>query len=857
MLDLVRGHLARRETNFRLLVPTATLAEHLRNVLARDGFAFRPRLILTLARFVEPFAGKPQPPAALLELVLARVLASQRHAEFASVVETIGFVEALAAAVDEFSTAGAEADTLDAHLTGPYAKPFASVYRAVEAEMSALGFAFRGQRLRDAARQVRLDGIERLYLDGFVSFTALETAFLTSCPAQVTVTLPEWEGSAAARQALGGRVERCAAAAPNAALRVVAAPTLELEADEIARRILARRGTGLPFREMGVVVRQARQYVPALRSAFARFGIPARFYFSDPLSHHGVVRYLSALAGSGASGWPLESLAEALSHPASGLGGTSEGDWLNYRLREAMPGRGLAAARKAAESKGAALFRILDQFDKPLGTLRVAGEWATHLAQLPAAVSRRQPRDGRADEVALWRSRALALEGFVEAGHETARALGADTLLAFPDFWRQVRRVLDLTPLRTPDHRRDVVHVMDAWEARQWRLSQVFVCGMLEGQFPAYPAQEPLFPDAARVRLREAGLRLKTTLERQQEEEFLWTMARTRASGELVLSYPKFNAKGEETLPSFWLSALGVEPEAAIPVRPAAPRGRAAPRPPGIRDETLRPRLRERFVTWGPTAIESFLTCPYQFFARYALRLRELPPRPDERLDFLNQGNLVHATIAEWHQTRRPIGEIFEERFAAFCRDENVRQCFATEVERLEMLRNLEDFAGKPNLKTGAAVETEKAFEFDLAPEIRVKGRIDRLDLFSGGQAHLCDYKYSSTVNLSKRFSGDRLDRYVQGGLYVLALASQGYRVERFDYCALRGGVKWRGYAAAELADLTARSSRLTIQTVRQVLAGEFGLRPADSDACRTCDYPDACRVKAEPMLVRIAGGAE
>ncbi|MDX2151706.1 MAG: PD-(D/E)XK nuclease family protein [Bryobacteraceae bacterium] len=855
VLSLVRGHLERRESHFRLLVPTATLAEHFRNVLAREGFAFRPGLVLTLSKFIEPFTRSAPPPPALLELVLERVLERQRHTEFAGVSGTVGFLESLASAIDEFSTAGTDAASLAGVLSGPYASAFLAVFRSVEEELATRGYALRGPRLREAAEAVGgLSGIGHLYLDGFVSFAALEIEFLKRCPAQVTLTLPEWDGNQQARAALAAaETVRMRGAAPAPAETVVAAPNLELEVDEVARRVLA---AGRPFHEIGVIVRQPRVYVPALRAAFERFGIPARFYFSDPLAANGTVQYLSTLCEAAATGWPLDSLAVAFSHPASGIGGTPEGDWLNVRLREAMPAQGLSAARKAAESKGTVLFRFLEQFDKPLGSMRVAAEWAEHLAKMPGAVSMGQPQDGRPHEVELWRSRALALRGFVEAVRETALALGAETLLPFPDFWRQVRRTLELTPLRTPDRRRAVVHVMDAWEARQWRLPLVFVCGMLEGQFPAYPAQDPLFPDAVRLKLRKAGVPVKTLAERQQEEEFLWTMARTRADEALVLSYPKFNARGEETLASFWLAGAP-EAQEAVAARPAAGRARAAAARAVLYDETLLQRMGEKFVSFSPSAIETFLTCPYQFFARHTLRLRELPARPEERLDRLSQGNLVHDVLSEWHRSGRAIKNIFEERFADYCREANVKQGFATEVARLEMLRNLEAFECDPRLLGGVKIETEQKFEFELAEGIRIRGRIDRIDHLGGGRVRLCDYKYSSMLNVKKRFSEENLDRYVQGGLYVLALAAQGQAVERFDYCGLRGGVNWKGYEGEALTAHMQQAKELTVEAVSRVRAGAIGLEPADRDACRTCDYADACRVKSLPARVRGAGGGE
>lgn len=56
ILEQARARLRVGAADFRLLVPTATMAEHVRNQLAREGFVFRPVLVETLSRFLDPFA---------------------------------------------------------------------------------------------------------------------------------------------------------------------------------------------------------------------------------------------------------------------------------------------------------------------------------------------------------------------------------------------------------------------------------------------------------------------------------------------------------------------------------------------------------------------------------------------------------------------------------------------------------------------------------------------------------------------------------------------------------------------------------------------------------------------------------
>ena len=115
------------------------------------------------------------------------------------------------------------------------------------------------------------------------------------------------------------------------------------------------------------------------------------------------------------------------------------------------------------------------------------------------------------------------------------------------EFWRTAKSVLRLTPLRTAGGNRNVVHVLSAHEARQWRLPVIFVCGLVERQFPQFHRQDPFFTESARSQLQRAGIRVRTTADFEAEERFLFDMAVTRASASLTLSYPLATPEGSRT----------------------------------------------------------------------------------------------------------------------------------------------------------------------------------------------------------------------------------------------------------------------------------------------------------------------
>ena len=117
----------------------------------------------------------------------------------------------------------------------------------------------------------------------------------------------------------------------------------------------------------------------------------------------------------------------------------------------------------------------------------------------------------------------------------------------------------------------------------------------------------------------------------------------------MTLTYPEFDARGERNLPSLFLETSSL-PRGRRRGRCVRRRGGTGARRGRSRSATraLLDYLRERTASVSPTALESFLQCPFQYFARGLLRLQRPPPRPEKRLDFLTQGEIVHQVLARW-----------------------------------------------------------------------------------------------------------------------------------------------------------------------------------------------------------------
>jgi len=879
VLERVRQAARRGRDDVRLLVPTATMAEHLRNELARSGLLVRRRSVQTLWRFLEAVAGDlPQVPAATLRLLVREALEAEGKA-FGEIKDFAGFQGAVADRLEELGEAGLGAAASAALLDSDTGKALSAVYARVEEALRRRGLYWRAERLRAAAGRVAREGVSSigtLAFDGFFSFTAAEMELIAALGERhdVVVTLPEWTGTARLRRELrrrGGVEERCERVRPRPAIEWFAAPSLLRETEEIARQILEQAAAGRPFREMGVVLRSRSRYLPALQSTFERFGIPARFYFAEPLEEHPTVQRLARVIEARLSGWDHEkTLAACRMGPAS-----ASLDRFEFAVLARIPDKGLEPLEAhAGDDRLRELLAALRRIDAwPDGVLPAA-KWAERLRALtdlfpPAWV----PEPMGHEEAARWRTATAALAAFKTALDETAAAIGAGTLLELAEFWREARAVLASTALRPPDHRRNVVHVLDVYEARQWELPIVFVCGLLEGQFPLHHAEDPLLDDAERRRLCQRGVCLPTTEDRNAEERFLFEVATTRATERLVLSYPRFDERGDELLASFLLEEF-LERERAQQLSPVAVRvqGARAAVPyeaVAVTAPELRHWLAEKHATLSASSIETFLECPFRFFALYSVRLEAPPPAPRERLDALLQGEIVHAVLSEHAGGEQDLEPVFEKIFEEKCRAARVPLGYRREAIRRELLRNLKAYMREPAPWEGTLAATEKRFEFALEDGLRICGKIDRIDQLADGRALVIDYKYSSPYRLRELMQGHEEGDKVQGGIYLVAARrALGLEPAGMLFASLRNGVKWVGHRASDairagilcspeqLESLAASASARAVEVARQIQDGVVAPRPADESVCKYCDYREICRVESQAKVDWAGGGA-
>jgi ATP-dependent helicase/DNAse subunit B len=799
-------------------------------------------VIQTLSRFTDGFAETPQVSEPLLYLIVEAAARRVARVEFARVAGLAGFCAALTRTMQELWSAGCDATRLRSVVGGcgaPLGEAFLAVFEEVERELARRGLATRPQRLLEAARRISRDGlsgIHTVWLDGFYALPDPELALIGALREHAEVIM-----------------EQPAFAAPPRS-ELCETPTIEREADEIARRILREAAGGRPFREMTVIVRSPEIYEAILRATFDRFGIPARFYFDAKLERHAVVRFLAGAVDAMLGGWEHAATLSVLR-----LAPDVATDEFDFAVRRELPGAGLEKLKRlAADAPGVAiLIASLERLEEWRGLRLRPAEWATRFGILRELFRPRAPEPGDRGSAGVWRGRAAVLELMDGALAETASALAAEPV-PLAVYWRAVKSIIRLTPLRMEDHRRNVVHVLGAHEARQWRSPVVFVCGLVEKQFPKFHAQDPFFGEAARARLNEAGMRLRTAAEVEAEERFLFDCAVTRATESLVMSYPRFDSRGQQNLRSMFLDGLAAETAGWKPVRPLVAIPGAARPAVSINGPELLHLIASRNATFAPTALECYLQCPFQFFSRTTLKLEGAPARPEERFDARTEGTIVHEVLRALGSNGAALEEVFEREFRRICERERIPAGYRTEAARLRMLRDLRALLADAAWRATGEMRPEQKFRFAIREGIEVKGRIDRIDVLPDGRAVVIDYKYSGAQNTRKMLADEGR---LQPQLYLLALGRQwGLQAAGMFYCGLRNGVQLSGWGEGAAAggkpmppEWPQPGIDVTLRIVEEIRAGRIAPQPADLELCGRCDYRDVCRFEAASAMAEGA----
>ena len=455
------------------------------------------------------------------------------------------------------------------------------------------------------------------------------------------------------------------------------------------------------------------------------------------------------------------------------MGARSNTDWFDFKVREAMPGRGAETLLSLCEDEHLRqrIARCME-ISAWASETQTPAQWVRRLDELAETLYRPGILEVANDRGALaaQRSHVAAASAWVDAvASVTSFWPDPNAPISLREFWRASCDAIDTAEVRTRDDRRNAVHVMSVYEARQWDVSALFVCGFTDRDFPRKHPQNLLFPDDEIDVLRKSGIPLRKACDLDCEERALFDALRTRATQSLIVSWPAHDAAGKRVQSSRHLKNWQVAVEIPQPCRPAArisaENGGIAGR---LESPALIAALAEQHRRISVTGLEDMAQCRFKFFAGRTLGLRSRPERPDERLQPRVTGLILHEALEAWLKNNREgdFVPIFETAFDTAVRQKNLPPGYRLELERIQ-LRNIAQRVSATERWTPAASEAEVEISLAFPGGIAVTGRIDRIDLMNDRDCIVVDYKSSRSTSVERLIDSPLK---LQGPLYALAL---------------------------------------------------------------------------------------
>ena len=271
-----------------------------------------------------------------------------------------------------------------------------------------------------------------------------------------------------------------------------------------------------------------------------------------------------------------------------------------------------------------------------------------------------------------------------------------------------------------------------------------------------------------------------------------------------------------------------------------------------------------RPATYAVRSLELYLDCPFKYFADRVLKLGEEPD--DERLAApLRRGLLLHRLFEAFFRQWDDSGH----RSITVTNLDDARSLFQHLAEGTLLQVPAEDRAVSRSWIFGSAAApgladrlfqlevsrpadvVERLTEFrvdgtfligagERSRRVRLRGVVDRVDLFSDGTFRVVDYKTNRAPSRS---------RSLQLPLYARGVEQQ---------MGSRDGQTWRAVDAAYIAFGETRlqmplgrqgfmkavtdGERRALDVVDQIERGDYPVRPAELFRCRYCPYPTVCR---------------
>jgi ATP-dependent helicase/nuclease subunit B len=474
---------------------------------------------------------------------------------------------------------------------------------------------------------------------------------------------------------------------------------------------------------------------------------------------------------------------------------------------------------------------------------------------------------------------------------ETLNALQAvhaahdDRAWTIDDLGIAVRRAIEDQTLDL-ESARSGVHLVDDQAARYGEFDDVAIVGVVEPDWPERPRRNIFYPPALlkslgwpseKDRRAAADARFLDLLASASRRTFVSTftldedalvsrsiqldeMSRARLS--TVTRAPLEGAR------IFLDEALSLEPVTLAPLE-GEPRAWAELR--GRRSASDAPEFHGTIgattaAAWSVSALETYLDCPFKFFAQHVLKLEE-EPDDEEVMDPRRQGQFMHGVFEAFFAAWQDAGHrgITPENL------DDARDLFTAVVDRaLERLPAAEAGLERTRLLGSSAASglgeavfrmeaerpvavVERLLEHPLRGEftiatpdgprtIALRGKADRLDLLADGTFRLIDYKLGWPPQRGRAL---QLPIYsICAEQRLVSHKGRSWTLSEAAYLAFKGQKRVVPLftSPGDKAKVLAEAQERLALTIDAIARGEFPPTPDDVWRCETCSFASVCR---------------
>ena len=427
--------------------------------------------------------------------------------------------------------------------------------------------------------------------------------------------------------------------------------------------------------------------------------------------------------------------------------------------------------------------------------------------------------------------------------------------------WRALlRRVLEQRNYRRKSSQ-SAVSLLNLDLAHLAQFDCLIVAGMDSRHYPGKNVSFLVFNDSVRSDL---GLPTDAELRKLSLQRFLSLIL---SSEQVLLTYQKAD-QDEPLLPSTWWTQIDVFhrliyetslEEPSLPVFSLHPD--ACVRPPDLHvresvldsmpSPTVRPDLLPNHIS--ASGHQALIDCPYRFYTRYMLRLREADIVHEE-MDNLEFGSYVHRCLEAFH-TDIPgapgpwSGYLAGQESSAFGLLKGIGEYFMKQVtpspssivfvERWKAMSQRYIQFQKTVESRQSPMASEQWLERKVDENVVLNGRIDRIDQDGDGRQIVIDYKTGS-----RRIPEKDIWNGEQVQLPTYALMSES--IERAEYWWLgqdsQKKVSQTSLDGKGLSDLSQRVDARLRVVFRELHAGSRMPANGNEKACMHCYAQGICR---------------